>query len=204
MFRLSIAAAVALISLVWTTASFAQNYLIQPGDQLSIEVLEDPELNRAVLVTPDGRISFPLAGTVQAGGRTTAQVERALRSALANSFANPPTVFVAVGALAPVNPGSLTEQTEAILVYLVGEVQAPGPKSVLPGTTVLQLLSQSGGFTRFAATKRLQLRRTNPQTGQQQLTLIDYRAISRGAVISNEPILQEGDVLVVPERRLFE
>ncbi len=202
--RLSIAVAGAVLALFWATAALAQNYLIQPGDQLAIEVLEDPELNRAVLVTPDGRISFPLAGTVQAGGRTTTQVERALRSALASAFANPPTVFVAVGSLAPQLPGSALEQSESILVYVVGEVQAPGPKSVLPGTTVLQLLSQSGGFTRFAATKRLQLRRTNTNTGQQQLTLIDYRAISRGAVIANEPILRSGDVLVVPERRLFE
>jgi len=196
--------AAAILALVWATTALAQNYLIQPGDQLSIEVLEDPELNRAVLVTPDGRISFPLAGSVQVGGRTTTQVERALRSALASSFANPPTVFVAVGALAPSTPGDALQDDDNLVVYVVGEVQAPGPKVVLPGTTVLQLLSQSGGFTPFAATKRLQLRRNNAATGEQQLTIIDFRAISRGAVIRNEPILQDGDVLVVPERRLFE
>ena len=204
MIRLAMTLAGTLLALVWASSALAQNYLIQPGDQLNVEVLEDPELNRAVLVTPDGRISFPLAGTVQAGGRTTSQVERALRSALAGSFANPPTVFVAVGAVAPNRAGGIGQDGETVLVYVVGEVQSPGPKAVLPGTTVLQLLSQSGGFTPFAATKRLQLRRNDPNTGQQQLTIINYRAISRGAVMRDEPILREGDVLVVPERRLFE
>ena len=197
----------ALCAAVWAGAAAAQDYLIQPGDQLNIEVLEDPDLNRGVLVTPDGRISFPLAGNVQAGGRTTSQVERALRSALAANFSSPPTVFVAVGALAPERPeraATPRDEDETMIVYVMGEVQSPGPKAVLPGTTVLQLLAQSGGFTPFAATKRLQLRRNVGGAGQQQLTIIDYRAISRGAVMVNEPVLRAGDVLVVPERRLFE
>ncbi|MEM0937983.1 MAG: polysaccharide biosynthesis/export family protein [Pseudomonadota bacterium] len=202
--RYAITLAGALAALFWAHTVLAQNYLIQPGDQLAIEVLEDPDLNRGVLVTPDGRISFPLAGTIQAAGRTTTQVERALRSALANAFANPPTVFVAVGSLAPPPLAPAAQEDATILVYVVGEVNDPGAKPVVPGTTVLQLLSQSGGFTPFAATKRLQLRRNDHATGRQQLVIIDYRAISRGAVIQNEPVLREGDVLVVPERRLFE
>jgi polysaccharide export outer membrane protein len=74
---------------------------------------------------------------------------------------------------------------------------------VLPGTTVLQLLSQSGGFTPFAATKRLQLRRS-ADDGAQRMITINYRAIARGAQIAREPTLRDGDVLLVPERRLFE
>jgi polysaccharide export outer membrane protein len=68
----------------------------------------------------------------------------------------------------------------------------------------LQALAQSGGLTRFAATKRIQLRRTDPRTGQQQISNINYRALSDGAVMVRDFVLQDGDVILVPERRLFE
>jgi polysaccharide export outer membrane protein len=193
----------AMAALFWAMTASAQggNYLIKPGDTLSVEVLEDATLNRSVLVTPDGRISFPLAGTVQAAGRTVTQVQRSIASSLESSFATRPTVFVAVSGVSA--PTEELEAGETLTVYLVGEVNAPGPKAILPGTTVLQLLSQSGGFTPFAATKRLQLRRT-AENGAQRMITINYRAIARGAQITREPVLQDGDVLLVPERRLFE
>jgi polysaccharide export outer membrane protein len=193
----------ALVALAASAAAQGADYRIAPGDQLAIEVLEDESLNRRVLVLPDGSVSFPLAGTIRAGGRTVSQVERALTSRLAPNFANQPNVFVAVVGLAPEEEEELVEEEELLVVYVMGEVNAPGPKEVLPGTTLLQLLSQSGGFTRFAATTRLQLRRRD-QSGRERLFRIDYRAISRGALIARDPLIREGDVLIVPERRLFE
>jgi polysaccharide export outer membrane protein len=68
----------------------AQSYRIQPGDVLQIEVIEDPGLNRQVLVSPDGRITLPLAGAVQAGGRTVEEIQADLTSLLAPNFAAPP------------------------------------------------------------------------------------------------------------------
>lgn len=206
MVRLATYALVVTIGALWAVGAWAQsggNYLIQPGDSLAVEVLEDDTLNRTVLVTPDGRVSFPLAGTVSAAGRTVTQVARAIASGLSDDFASPPNVFVSVVGISqqlddPIGDG------ETVIVYVLGEVNAPGPKTVLEGTTVLQLMSQSGGFTPFAATRRIQLRRNDPATGQQRLFEIDYRAISRGARIVNEPVVREGDVLLVPERRLFE
>jgi polysaccharide biosynthesis/export protein len=72
------------------------------------------------------------------------------------------------------------------------------------GTTVLQALALSGGFTRFAATKRIQLRRTDPRSGQQNVFTIDYKAIERGESGIGNSVLADGDVIIVPERRLFE
>ncbi|WP_245837975.1 polysaccharide biosynthesis/export family protein [Tropicimonas sediminicola] len=178
------------------------NYLIQPGDQLAVEILEDSTLNRQVLVLPDGKFGFPMVGAVTAAGRTAEQVERSIASSIASNFSVTPTVFVSVVGLAPTAP-AIEEADNSFVVYLVGEVNAPGPKAVLPGTTVLQLLSQSGGFTKYAATKRLQLRREDANK-QQRMYKINYRAISRGAEMTMDPQLVEGDVLLVPERRLFE
>jgi polysaccharide export outer membrane protein len=201
--RLAAALAAAFGALILMAASAAAqggSYLIAPGDRLSVEVLEDSSLNRQVLVLPDGNISFPLAGTVRAAGRSVSQVERALTSRLAPNFASEPNVFVAVTGI---TEEEAAEEDEFLVVYILGEVNEPGPKQVLPGTTVLQLLSQSGGFTRFAATKRLQLRRKSDD-GRERLFRIDYRAISQGARLVTDLTLREGDVLLVPERRLFE
>jgi polysaccharide export outer membrane protein len=94
--------------------------------------------------------------------------------------------------------------TRTIDIYFLGEVNTPGLREVAPGTTLLQALAQSGGLTRFAATRRIQLRRTNPQTGQQWVAEIDYRALANGAALATDITLQDGDVILVPERRLFE
>jgi polysaccharide biosynthesis/export protein len=91
--------------------------------------------------------------------------------------------------VAGVAPRGGTAAVRTIDVYIMGEVaNGGGLLQVERGTTVLQALALSGGFTRFAATKRIQLRRTDPQTGQQTVYNIDYRAIEAGrANIGNRP-----------------
>lgn len=192
----------AIFSLLMATAAFAQaGYQIQPGDTLQIEVIEDPSLNRTVLVLPDGSISFPFAGTVRAGGRNANQVGDAIKSGIATNFATEPTVFVTVQALRPVFPGSTTSG-DAISVFMMGEITSPGEKRLEPGTSLIQALASDGSFTPFAATKRIILRRTDAN-GRQTVSKIDYKAISRGAV-AQDIRLRDGDVIIVPERRLFE
>ena len=201
---MAIRAFIALLAMLVTfgTASAQGNYTIKPGDTLRVEILEDANLNRQVLVLPDGNVSFPMAGSVRAGGMTTEQLERTIASRVSSNFAVPPTVYVSVASTAPVEPRTQTAVAPK-MVYLVGEVNDPGPKEIEPGTTFLQLLSQSGGFTKFAATKRLQLRRTDA-SGRQRLYKINYKAISQGAEMTRDLTLYPGDVILVPERRLFE
>jgi polysaccharide export outer membrane protein len=104
-----------------------------------------------------------------------------------------------------VAPRGGTGTARTIDVYIMGEVNnGGGLLEVERGTTVLQALALSGGFTRFAATKRIQLRRTDPQSGQQTVYNIDYRAIEQGASNIGSSVLADGDVIIVPERRLFE
>ena len=186
------------------TASLAQaQYRIKQGDTLQIEVLEDATLNRAVVVLPDGRITFPFAGAVRVAGRTVAQVETSIASAIASQFQNPPSVFVSVRPL--IEPEDLRPEPEpeTINVYFVGEVNEPGLRPVEPGTTFLQAIAQSGGLTRFAATKRLQLRRSDA-AGRSTVVTINYKALSDGAALEQDVVLRDGDVILVPERRLFE
>jgi polysaccharide export outer membrane protein len=169
-------------------------------------VLEDASLNRNLLVLPDGSISVPLAGVVQASGKSVDAVRSAIASALAPNFAAPPTVFLSIGQLsaaaAPV-VSPVATPPGAITVYAVGEVNAPGRKDIKPGTTLLQFLAETGGLTKFAATKRVQLRRADKQSGLEKVYNFNYKAVQDGA---SAPVivLKHGDTIVVPERRLFE
>ena len=182
-------------------AAQSPEYRIQPGDLLDITVLEDASLNRRTLVLPDGRISLPLAGTVVAGGQTIEQVQRNIAQRLASNFAVEPNVFVALASIAP--PGVAEAFETPITIFAAGQVASPGALQVPEGTTLLQAIGLvSPG--RVAATHRIQLRRMDPRTGQERLFLFNYRAVERGGAIQAMLPLQDGDVIVVPERRLFE
>ncbi len=191
---IAVAAMLMAAPAAWAQAS---GYRIQPGDTLAVTVLEDDTLNRQVLVLPDGRISVPLAGSVQASGQTVESVERALADRLASNFAVRPNVFVSVVSV-------VEEIDETFPIFVLGRVGEPGMREVEVGTTLLQAIALAGGFDRFAATKRIQLRRMDAATGQEQLYIFNYNAVERGGAIQSMITLREGDVLLVPERRLFE
>ena len=184
-----------------TGAAQAQGYQVKPGDTLRIEVLEDASLNRSVLVAPDGRISVPQAGTISVRGQSIEAIERNLTQRLAGNFASTPNVFVSIQQLAEQRPAQprIPRPDPTIAVYVMGEVSKPGRVEVKPGTNVLQMFAIMGGFTKFAATKRIQLRSENSTTVRQ----LNYDLIERGGQ-GGMTKLRDGDVIVVPQRKLFE
>ncbi|MFM2357180.1 MAG: hypothetical protein RLZZ528_2916 [Pseudomonadota bacterium] len=203
-----------LVALVIAPAAWAQgSYRIQPGDVLQLEVIEDSSLNRSLLVLPDGSVSIPLAGTLSARGQTIDGLKGAISAALAPNFAAPPTVFLTVSQLNPSTTAATqaaaqlaatnASNTKTVAVYAIGEVNRPGRIDVEPGTTLLQFLAESGGLTKFAATKRIQLRRADRNSGLESVYQFNYKAVQSGAK-APVIVLRTGDVIVVPERRLFE
>lgn len=186
--------------MTFTPAASAQQYGVRAGDRLEIQVVEDESLNRAVTVLPGGSISFPYAGNLNVGGQSASTIANRISQSLTGVMASPPTVFVNV---IPLEPVPMAQEAEDVVVniYIMGEAAQPGAKAVPPGTTFLQALSQAGGLTPFAATKRIQLRRAkNPG----QVVTVNYAAIMRGAAMNLDPVLGEGDVIIIPERSLFE
>ena len=77
-------------------------------------------------------------------------------------------------------------------------VYNPGKFAVVPGTTILQFLAEIGGFTEFAAVKRIQIRRGSA------VYTVNYQAIEAGTDTSAQMVMKTGDVIIVPQRRLFE
>ena len=126
MIRHLLAGLVLVVSLA--TGAAAQDYQIRVGDTLDVSVLEDPSLNRQVLVRPDGKISLPLAGTFQAAGVTPEALQRAVRGRLAASFVEPPSVTVAVAQLG--EAGASDAAVNLATIYVIGEVRTPGRDDV--------------------------------------------------------------------------
>lgn len=186
-----------LTMIAFTTATSAQGtYKIRSGDTLQIEVLEDASLNRSALVLPGGTISFPYAGSVSASGRTVSDVASELAQRLASNFATKPTVFVSVGQVGePVYTGPFVTTTD---IYITGEIANPGKLEGARGITILQAIAQGGGLTKFAAGKRIQLRRGD------KIYPYNYYTNGGSGSIAGNTRLAPGDVIVVPQRKLFE
>lgn len=159
-------------------------YTVKPGDVLQVSVWKEPELQAPVLVQPDGKFSFPLAGQFDANGKTVIQLQQQIASRLAH-YITDPVVTV-----------SLT-QINGNKVYVIGQVQKPGFFVVNPSVSVMQALSMAGGMTPFAALGDIKiLRRT--YGGTQQALPFNYNDVAHGKDLSQNITLQAGDVVVVP------
>jgi len=184
----------------------AQNFVLSPGDVIDISVLEDANLSRQALIRPDGKISLPIAGTLTAAGRTPEEVRAAIIDRLKGDFVSAPTVTVSLVSLAPPDPEEVQQEDEKVFgkVFMLGQVRQPGVFQFEEDQplSLLQALALAGGPDVFAARKRIQIRRQT-EDGEQLITF-NYNDIEDGLVLPDQLILQDGDVIVVPERGLFE
>jgi polysaccharide export outer membrane protein len=169
-----------------SSSQIAQNdaeYKIGPQDVLRIDVWKEPEISRTIPVRPDGRVSLPLLNDVQAAGLTAMQLSAVISEGLKKYITNPQ---VTVG-VAEINSRR---------VYVTGEVNKAGAFPLLPNMTVLQALSNSGGFTQFAKLKGIYVLRV--EEGKQVKHPFNYKDAVSGKTPEQNILLQPGDVIVVP------
>ncbi len=164
------------------------SYNLRPGDLLHVSVWKEDELDREVLVLPDGTIDFPLIGSVQAAGTTPAQLKDAITSKL-KPFVPGAAVTVVV------------KETRGNTVSIMGQVTKPGDIVMGNELTVMQALSQAGGLTPYAEGDDIVILRK--VDGKQTSIPFDYSDVSRGSHLETNITLQPGDVLVVPTASLF-
>lgn len=190
--------------LVSATMAHADTYRLRPGDVLDVNVIQDPKLNRQIVVAPDGYVAFPLAGRFKAGGLTTSAVENALKAGLQKQFTTELDVTVSYIQSEKREPRQLKEAKDAEwTIYVTGEVNKPGA-FVVPkrAPTVLQAIALSGGLGPFAAERRIVIHRK--VNGEEIVFPFDYKNYSKGYDLEGNITLRTGDVVVVPERGLFE
>lgn len=158
-------------------------YIIGPGDILDISVWKDEALTKLVTVLPDGKISFPLIGQIEAGGKTVAQLREVLERKL--------TRFVPDLSLSIV-----VSQVNSMMVYVIGRVNNPGRFVLNTNVNVLQVLSIAGGLNPFA--KRSKIKILRGAKGQTQIIFFDYDDVIKGENLQQNIPLKRGDVVVVP------
>ena len=167
-------------------------YALQPGDKIDISVWQDQTLNRQVVIAPDGMISFPLVGHIRAAGLTVQGLETTLSKRLSKNYNSPPQVTVM---LAEVTTGGASQ------VFVTGQVNNPGTFPMTSGMTVVQAIALSGGLGKFAAKSRIQIHRK--MSGSEKVIVFDYSDFESGENLAGNIPLKPGDVIVVPERGLF-
>jgi len=160
-----------------------REYRIGPEDVLNISVWKEEELQREVIVRPDGGISFPFAGDVRAADRTPAELQSVITNRV-QKFIPDALVTVAVTKLA------------GLRIYVIGKVQKSGQFVIGRYVDVLQALTLAGGLNPYASEKNIKvLRRRN---GKEIVFPFNYAAIKDGKNLEQNILLKNDDVVVVP------
>jgi polysaccharide biosynthesis/export protein len=181
------------------TASVAEAQTLKPGDTLGVSVMQDSKLDRTVTVDPSGQIAFPLAGHFRVRGLTPQAVENILKEKLKSNYKDE-SLDVTV---ALVNaPKDIPEDDLKPKVFITGEIIRPGSYVVRQKTTLMQAIALAGGLGPFAAKRRIMVRRRGGPG--EDIFMFDYRAYEAGQDLEGNITLRAGDVIMVPERGLFE
>jgi polysaccharide biosynthesis/export protein len=166
-------------------------YLIGAFDKLTIDVFGIEELSKKEVQTDaSGRISFPLAGIVEAAGRTPAELEQILRDRLRSNFVRNPQVTVNL------------KETVSQVITVDGEVKEPGLYPVVGRMTLMRAVATAKGTSEFAKLDNVVVFRT--VKGQNMAALYNLKAIRRGNYA--DPEVFANDVVVVSDsqaRRIF-
>lgn len=159
------------------------DYEIGPEDLLEIAVWREKDLQREVLVRPDGWLTFPLVGNVQAAGKTTAQLQNEITTRL-KKYIPDPVVTVTV------------KKIQGLKIFVIGKVGKPGEYVVGRYVDVVQALTLAGGLTPFAKEGDIKILRK--QNGTEQVIPFDYGQVKKGRKLEQNIQLRSGDVIMVP------
>jgi polysaccharide export outer membrane protein len=166
-------------------SALREDYRIGPADVLGIRVWRNPELSIDVPVRPDGRISVPLLGDIEAAGRTTAELRDVIAEQLTEYVAAPDVTVIVVA-------------INSKQVYLVGEVLRPAALGLTVDMRVLDAIAAVGGFSPFANKRNVRILRRQPD-GSVVEYRFNYNAFLRGSEPGSNIQLLPGDTIVVPD-----
>ena len=162
--------------------SFFDEYSLGVEDKLLISVWREVDLTQTVGIRPDGKITFPLVGDVQAAGRTARQLTDDLTKLLGR-FIKEPVVTVVV------------EEINNFKVFVLGEVTTQGALNLRRRTRLLEAIALAGGLSKFADKSNVLLLRF--EDGKETRTKIDYRKVVSGERPEFNVYLKPGDMIIV-------
>lgn len=164
--------------------------LIGPLDTIQVDVFNIPDFSREMQVDASGRISMPLAGTIDARGTTASELAKAIEAALRAHYVRNPQVTVNI------------KSSVSQVVTIDGQVGEPGLYPVTNQMTLMRAIASARGLAEFASGDDVVILRT--VNNQKMAGLYNYTAIRRG--LYDDPPIYANDVIIVgdsPQRRLF-
>jgi polysaccharide biosynthesis/export protein len=167
-----------------TDANRDDGFVIGSDDVLAVNVWKEPEISRVVTVRPDGKISLPLIGELQASSKTPRQVEAEIADKL-SAYISEPSVTV------------IMQEMRSHHFNILGRVQRPGSYLISNSTTVLDALALAGGFRDFAKQKLIYILRSNAD-GKQVRLAFNYKDVIKGVHLEQNVKLQPRDTVIVP------
>jgi polysaccharide biosynthesis/export protein len=164
------------------TSPTGEEYVLGVEDKLSISVWKELDLTKTLSVRPDGKITFPLVGDIQAAGRTAKQLTDDVTKALA-LYIKEPVVTVSV------------EEINNFKVFVLGEVATQGALTLRRRTRLLEAIALSGGMSQYADKSNVVLLRY--EGGKEIRSRIDYRKVVSGERPELNVFLKPGDTIIV-------
>lgn len=161
------------------TSSIPKDYVIGSEDVLAVNIWKEPEISRTVPVRPDGKITLPLIGDVQASGLTPQKLESTLKEGLKAYVANPEVTVI-------------VQEVKSLKFNIVGEISHPGSFALSQPMTVLDAIALGGGLRDFAKGSKIYVLRGNTRLP------FNYKDVIKGKKLSQNVVLQSGDTVVVP------
>lgn len=161
-----------------------ERYVIGPNDVLAVDVWKVTELTRVLPVRPDGQISLPLIGDVQASGLTPHELQASLTEKLRAYFERPAVTVI-------------VQQANSHHFNVMGEVQKPGAYNMTQPVTVLDALALAGGFRDFAKEKKIYVLRIRPDGSPERIPF-NYREVIKGKNVAQNIQLRPDDTVIVP------
>lgn len=159
-------------------------YIIGSEDVLAVNIWKEPEMSRTLPVRPDGKITLPLVGDIQASGLTPHKLQDNITSDL-RSYVSSPAVTVIV------------QEVKSLKFNVVGEITRPGAYPLHEPMTVLDAIAVGGGLKDFAKGSRIYVLRLNGDGSHSRLPF-DYKNVIKGKKLSENVELRRGDTIVVP------
>ncbi len=164
-------------------APLPTDYVIGAADVLGVVFWREAELSGDVTVRPDGKISLPVIGEIQAAGLAPEALQVQVRDAAAKYITDPNVVVV-------------VRTINSRRVFVTGQVAAPGGQALVGPLTVMQALAQAGGVSEYADSKNITILRT--ENGRPRVFKFNYKDVSRGRNLDQNITLLPGDTVVVP------
>ncbi len=162
---------------------WAKDYKIGPEDVIEVGVWKEPDLSRTVIVRPDGKISLPLIGDVQAKGLTPIQLRDEIQKKF-KAFLSNPVVFI------------ILTEVNSPKIYILGKVKSPGMYPLKSDLTLLQAIALAGGFAEWAKKDKVIILRKEKEKDVRLVINIEKLIKKRGEEKDVE--LKNGDRIIIP------